>query len=90
MSILLEQAPMAGPGLARRPSGFRSAEQRLDPAAIVEAPAGGFDGQMRLAISVLLDAGLVAETVAEREPAPVAYEVAPVTLFGIESDRRAS
>ncbi len=80
---------MLGPGLSGRPSGFRSAEQRLDPVAIVEAPAGGFDGQLRLAISVLLDAHMVAETA----PAPAKQdgtELAPVTLFGIDSARQAS
>jgi hypothetical protein len=94
VSILLEQAPMTG-------NAFRSAEQRLDPAAVVEAPAGGFDGQMRLAISVLLDAGLLAEIAV----APAADEqdlmagdpanerpidLQPVTLFGVDSRRQAS
>jgi TctA family transporter len=87
VSILLEQSPVAR-AVPTVVTGFRSAEQRLDPSAVVQAPAGGFDGQLRLAISVLLDAGMVAEVAApERE---LAAEVAPVTLFGTESARQAS
>lgn len=86
VSILLEQSPVARP-VPTAVAGFRSAEQRLDPTAVVEAPADGFDGQLRLAISVLLDAGMVAEveTAPERE---LVSDLTPVTLF--DSTRQAS
>ena len=95
VSLLLERAPMTGTSNA-----FRSAEQRLDPAAVLEAPDGGFDGQMRLAISVLLDAGMLAEVAApvdgERDtmasdPAndrPIGLQ--PVALFGVDPSRQVS
>lgn len=79
VSLLLDHS--AGPA-------HQQAELRLDPAAIVEQPAGGFDAATRRAITVLLDAGMVTQLPAEVEPR--LEPTRPATLFGIDSVRQAS
>ncbi|WP_187369614.1 hypothetical protein [Fodinicola acaciae] len=84
VSLLLEHSTA--------PAAHRHDEPRLDPAAILEQPPGGFDAATRRAIAVLLDASLVAQLPAEAEQRQEQRQEhgRPATLFGIDSVRQAS